>query len=338
MDKKLKINMISESAFTVQGHGVHTAFIETTRALNAREDTDVVTNKFRRPADITHIHTIGLYGLAHLLFGAGKKVVSAHVVPDSFVGSLIGAKYWYWLAKLYLKFFYGRADLVLAVSQSVADQLRDKLKLKVPIALVYNPVDTHRYEHSATKKAVARQQLGIKPEEFVIMCCGQIQPRKGFDTFLDLARHMPDIRFIWVGGMPFKKLAADAGEMNDLIKNAPANVMLPGVVALESVAAYYLASDVFLLPSHQETFGLVIVEAAAAGLPVVLRNIPDYQDTFAKYALLAEEAGFADVIKRLRTDSTAYATARAESRQIAKRFDGKRIAGDLVFEYRKLLD
>lgn len=82
----MKINLISESEFTVQGHGVHTAFIEMYNGLKSAGFE--VEKNGKIPADIVHIHTIGPYSLAKLLFASGKKIVSAHVVPESFVGSL----------------------------------------------------------------------------------------------------------------------------------------------------------------------------------------------------------------------------------------------------------
>src|SRR5689334_20283862 len=89
----MKVNVVSESAFTVQGHGVHTAFTETVDALRDYTDWEVAANG-RERADVVHIHTVGPYSLARLLWWRGAKVVSAHVTPDSFVGSLVGAKYW----------------------------------------------------------------------------------------------------------------------------------------------------------------------------------------------------------------------------------------------------
>ena len=57
--------MISESEFTVQGHGVHTAYKEITDALRKRKDIDIEVNT-DRPADIIHIQTMGLYDLSTL--------------------------------------------------------------------------------------------------------------------------------------------------------------------------------------------------------------------------------------------------------------------------------
>jgi 1,2-diacylglycerol-3-alpha-glucose alpha-1,2-galactosyltransferase len=115
VEKDVRVTQVSESEFTVQGHGVHTAYKELTNALKKRDDVEVVVNQYTQ-TDITHIHTVGLYSLRHLLFSPSKKVVSAHIVPESLVGSLVGVKLWLPLAKLYLRWFYNRADLLFAVS------------------------------------------------------------------------------------------------------------------------------------------------------------------------------------------------------------------------------
>ena len=119
---RIVVNMISESEFTVQGHGVHTAYKEITGALKKQPVVDIAINT-NRPADIVHVQTVGMYALGRLLRKNGKKIVSAHLVPDSFIGSLRAAKYWKPVGKLWLKFFYGRADLVLACSKMVYDEL-----------------------------------------------------------------------------------------------------------------------------------------------------------------------------------------------------------------------
>ena len=116
----MKVNLVSESTFTTKEHGVHSAFLQTKRMLE-EQGLDVLVNSFGK-ADITHIHTVGPYSLTHLLKNK-KVVVSAHVIPNSFIGSLIFANYWLPAAKVYLKFFYNKADLVLAVAPKVKGEL-----------------------------------------------------------------------------------------------------------------------------------------------------------------------------------------------------------------------
>jgi 1,2-diacylglycerol-3-alpha-glucose alpha-1,2-galactosyltransferase len=334
--KRLRIKQISESAFSVQGHGVHTAFVETVRALEKRTDTKVYSNARRVRVDVTHIHTIGLYSLAFLLFGSGKKVVSAHVVPASFVGSLVLAKYWLPLASWYVKWFYNRADLVIAVSDATKRELQ-ALGVKRPIEVMYNMVDTSRYIPARTAKSAARKKLGIAEDAFVIIGAGQVQPRKRVDSMVTAAKACPELTFMWVGGMPFGKVAADNAKMQRMMDRAPKNMLFPGIVPLEDIKQYYWAADVFFLPSDQETFGLVVVEGAAAGLPVVLRDIPDYTETFSDVALLVSEKDFAPTFRRLHTDHAYYENLKRKAKKLAERFDSGRSADRLMELYEELV-
>lgn len=333
--EKLRITMVSESEFTVQGHGVHTAYQELTTALQRRPDVEVAVNRFG-PADITHLHTIGAYSLAHLLSGGGKKVISAHVTPDSFVGSLIGAKYWQPFAKIYLRWFYNRGDLVFAVSEKTKHDL-NALGVHKPIEVFHNIIDTKKYENDASTKAQARRALDIPPEAFVVVGAGQVQPRKRVDSMVAMAKALPDVRFIWVGGMPFKRAAANYAQMQQMIEGAPENFICTDVVPHEHVRQYLQASDVFILPSEQETFGLVVVEAAAAGLPVVLRDLPDYDETFRGDAVMCSEAEFVPAIQKLREDTAHREAMAAAARRIARRFDSAAGAAAAVASYRRLL-
>ena len=336
MNKPIKVSMISESAFTVQGHGVHTAFIELTNALKKRPDVTVTVNS-GTTADITHIHTVGLYSLRHLLFGSSKKVVSAHIVPASLVGSLVGAKFWLPLASRYLKWFYNRADLVFAVSDETKRVLLS-IGVKSPIEVMYNVIDTTRYRTTPDDKAVARKTLSIRADAWVVVGAGQVQPRKRIDSFVGAAKQLPETRFIWVGGMPFGKLAAENGPMQRYIDEATDNVNFTGVIKLEEVKQYYQAADVFWLPSEQETFGLVVVEAAAAGLPVMLRNISDYGETFASDAILVEENDVVPMLELLRSDKTFYKKAVAQASHIAQRYDAVAGAERIVTSYKSILN
>lgn len=335
MADKIRVNMVSESVFTVQAHGVHTAFMEMTNALKARSDIDVVVNKFRRPADITHIQTFGPYSLMHLLFGSGKKVVSVHVVPDSLVGSIVGAKYFYGLAKWYMRLFYGRADLLLAVSKMVETTLQVQLKIKKPIVVLYNTVDMSTFATTASDKQAARQKLGIDIAKKVVVGNGQIQPRKRFDLFCDAAKALPDMQFIWIGGITFKRLGADYQHQQQLVDTKPANVLVTGVISHDDVKQYLQASDIFFLPSEQENHPMAVLEAAGVGLPVVVRNIPEYDDTFGGDVIRGKDDSFVALIRRLMTDKVFYADAVAKARDIAIRFDSKAGGQKLVDAYQR---
>ena len=329
--------MISESTFTVRGHGVHTAFLEMTHALAVRGDVSVVINKFRRRADITHIHTFGPYSLLHVWFGSGKKVISVHVVPDSLVGSIAGAKQFYGLAKWYMQHFYGRADLLLPVSNMVNDTLHQQLHIKKPTQVLYNTVDMSVYKTAPGDKAVARTALNVPDDSQVIVSCGQIQPRKRFDVFCNVAKALPAVTFIWVGGIPFKHLGADYTHMHQLLDTKPANVTVTGVIEHENVKRYLQAADIFFLPSDQENHPMAVLEAAGVGLPIVVRDIPEYDDTFKNDVMRGEDATFADLIKQLGSDDTFRKQAVQGAADIAARFDSQAGGERLVKIYRSII-
>lgn len=334
---QLRVNIISESAFTTQGHGVHTAFVETVDGLKALGNIRVAAND-RKKADVVHIHTVGPYSLRYLLFASGVKVVSAHVTPDSFVGSLIGAKYWYGIAKWYLRWFYNRADAVLAVSGEVEHELKT-MGVHKPIYLVPNTINTKQFHYTQAERTAARAALGIKPDQKLVIGVGQVQPRKGMDSFAAAAKALPDTRFIWVGGMPFKRLAAAHAGMERLMRRHPANLSFTGVINHEEVIAYYRAADVFFLPSHQETFGIVIVEAAAASLPVLVRDLDQYRQTFNQehYLTGTDNAEFIKQLKRLVQDEPYRKKAVRASKAIAEQYDSARGAESLVEIYQEII-
>jgi 1,2-diacylglycerol-3-alpha-glucose alpha-1,2-galactosyltransferase len=338
MNEKRKINMVSESTFTVQGHGVHTAFEEMTHALQARPDTDVKVNNFRRGADITHIQTFGPYSLLHLWFGSGKKVVSVHVVPDSLVGSIAGAKHFYGLAKWYMKLFYGRADLLLSVSRMVDDILHSQLHIKKPTKVLYNTVDMATYQTTPADKAAARKKLKIAPDAFMVVGNGQIQPRKRFDLFCKVAQELPDMQFIWVGGIPFKHLGADYNHMQQLVDQKPANVTVTGVIMHDNVKAYLQAADVLFLPSDQENHPMAVLEAAGVGLPIVVRDLPEYDDTFKDDVVRGTDSSFTTLIGRLKTDEAFYKVATQGAQAIASRFDSHAGGEQLMQAYKEVLE
>lgn len=330
--------MISETTFTVRGHGVHTAFIEMTKGVSSLPELDVIVNKFRK-AEITHLQTIGLYSALHLLSPrGGKKVVSVHVIPDSLIGSIKGAEKVARLSRAYLKWFYGKADMLLPVSEETEKSLKEDMGLRNRSQVLFNTVNSVEYITTSLDKETTRKSLGIKPDEFVVMGNGQVQPRKRFDTFVAVAKQLPDIKFIWVGGIPFKNLGADHKHMQELMDNAPENVTITGVIELEEVRKYLKSANAFFLPSDQENHPLALLEAAASNLPMVVRDIPQYDSAFGNDVLRGDDSTFTAIIKKLVSDKNYYSKAVEGSKLVAKRFDTPNAAKELLRIYTELVE
>lgn len=332
--------MVSESDISVQGHGVHTAYDEMASALERRDDVEVIRGKFGEEidCDVIHLHTFGTHAWRKMAQDGPKKVVSAHVVPASLVGSIVLAKYWLFAARAFMRWFYNRADKVLAVSNTVAETLHEELYVpKSKIEVFYNTIDMKQYATTDAHKKAARKKLHINKSDFVVLGNGQVQPRKRLDVFIKMAQELPDVTFVWVGGIPFKHLGADYVHMQQMIADAPKNLTVTGVIPHEDVFDYFASADVFCLPAEQENHPMCVLEAAGAGLPIVLRDIPEYDDTFGNDAIRCGDDDFVAAVAKLRKNASFYKQQQQKTKAIAKRFDSSEAAAKLVKMYRQLV-
>ncbi len=110
------------------------------------------------------------------------------------------------------------------------------------------------------------------PEALRLLAVGRLSHYKGFDILLDALAHVPDARLVLVGtGEEDAKLRERAR-----VLGLADRVSFRGDVDDGSLRALYRAADVFVLPSldRSEAFGIVLLEAMRAGLPVVASDIP----------------------------------------------------------------
>lgn len=331
--KRLKVNLLYPTN-APGGHGVETAFKEMVNGLSERKDVEVMINSWQ-PADIIHLHGSDPVSVLKLWRHKGKRVVSGHLTRGSMVGSLsnwvIPFLFWYY------KRIYKMAEAMVAVSATTRDNLIKEFGIKVPIAVIENSIDIKTMATTPEQKKAFRRELGYSKEDFIIVSNGQIQPRKKFDEFVNVARLLPEYKFIWVGGIPFKGVAADEGKLNQLIEDSPKNLYVTNVIPLGKARKYMRMSDVYFHPAIQETFGIAIVEGAAAGLPVVLRDIVDYDHTFRPNAIMSKPEDFVKNIKKLATNKKFYTQMKAESTKLASRYDDSVAAEKLVKFYRQVL-
>jgi 1,2-diacylglycerol-3-alpha-glucose alpha-1,2-galactosyltransferase len=329
-DRAPIVNLVSETAEGLQGHGVHTVFLETRDALE-RSGVDVRVNS-REPADIVHVQTMGLSSLSFLIGNKDHAVVTMHFVPESFLGSFVGARAWLPLSSVYMRIFLRRASHIVAVSPDVADWL-ERTDIGVPVHLVPNAIDAAQFRVGTHVRPEVREGLGIARDAFVALSVGQVQPRKGVEAFVATARSLPDVTFVWAGGMPFKRLSAGHDHMLRVMAAAPENCHFIGEVAHEDMPGIYAAADCLFFPSNQETFGLTIVEAAAAGLPLLLKDLPTYVPLFGDHYIAANEDSYAEWLTTLRDDPPLRAAYAASACALASRFDARQLAERLLRVY-----
>jgi len=177
-----------------------------------------------------------------------------------------------------------------------------------------------------------------------VLFVGRLEKRKGLRYLLrawpSVLQRVPDARLVVVGrGRPlegYKRFALRQGWSDE-------DVVFAGYVATEDLPRYYQACSVFCAPNTgQESFGIVLLEAMAAGAPIVASDIPGYRDvvTNGVEGLLVERQkpeAIADALVRLLANTELRASMRRAGQQKAQRFDWPRVAAQVFSYYQEVL-
>jgi glycosyltransferase involved in cell wall biosynthesis len=244
--------------------GIQRAYENQLRALRAA-GIDVTTDP-RDDFDLLHVHSIGprsVY-LVEKYLGRRPVVIHGHTTAEDFANSFVMSDSIAPYLGRFLRYYYGKADVLIAPSAYARDVLRS-YEVDRPIEVVSNGVDVRRFGPTARRKRLlARSRFALRG--VVIFAVGLVFMRKGVDMFCEVARLAPALSFVWFGRM-YKAVKA---ETLRIVEAAPPNVRFTGFV--EDVTDAYAGGDVFFFPSLVENEGIAILEAAAAGRPLVLRE------------------------------------------------------------------
>jgi glycosyltransferase involved in cell wall biosynthesis len=219
-------------------------------------------NAFR--PDVVHIATEATLGLSVLRFARrrGLAVVSSfHTNFDQYSGHYrVGwARNAIWR---YLRWFHNRTAETYVPSETTIRQL-DRLGFE-RMVLWKRGVDRSLFRPERLGRIELRRALGWSADDLVVTYVSRIAPEKNVDYLADaltiVAERRPDVRILLVGDGPTRPaLAQRIGHF----------AHFAGYRQGEDLADHYAASDIFAFCSLTETFGNVVLEAMASGLPVV---------------------------------------------------------------------
>lgn len=201
----------------------------------------------------------------------------------------------------------------------------------IPSSLIPNGIDRDFFKRDENKRKTFREKYNINGDEKVVLTVAQQTPRKGIYDFIELSKKYPHMRWVWVGGFPYGIFSKDYLKIKQMKSQCGDNVIFTGFVP--DIIEPYSGADVFFMPSHAETFGLVILEALSCSLPVVARNIPEFKEIFGdsvQFFDKIDEAGLC-----LQDDE---ALKDGESRSFTEQYDIKKIATMHYDLYRRLVE
>ena len=271
----MRVHLYTGSLELVRRSGVGQA-VAHQRAMLESAGVEVVES-WALPADAVHINTVlpdaPLAAWRARLRGE-RVVVYGHSTMEDFRNSFVGSNRLAPLFKQWLRLCYNRGDVVLTPTP-YARNILDGYGLRPPVQVLSNGVDTDFFAPDPARRLAFRQAYGLKDTDRAVISVGHFMERKGILDFIQLARRMPDVRFFWFG---YTDPALVPRKIRKAMAAAPDNVSFPGFLSQEALRDAYCGADAFLFCSHEETEGIVVLEALACGTPTLLRDIPVYQD------------------------------------------------------------
>jgi glycosyltransferase involved in cell wall biosynthesis len=274
--------------------------------------------------DIVHLagpFVLGPHGLS-VARALGVPVV-AHYQTDIArcaehfgLGALAG------LARRRLLDLHNDCDATFAPTPSVARELRERGMLRVHVC--GRGVDTRLF-HPTRRDPRLRVRLTGARDRPLLLYVGRLSPEKNLAALIAVARALPDYPLLIVGDGPARGILAA-----ELVGR---NVYIAGLLQGQDLAAAYASADMFLFPSATETFGQVVREAMASGLPVIGVRAGGVQDLIrdGETGLLCapgDEAALIAAVEHLAEDATLRRTMGAAARQEAERH-----TWDAVFDH-----
>lgn len=302
------INMLS-SADKVKGQGVGSAYLEQLDLVtNGLDDRYVVEVNKKECADIMHYHTINpeFYVTLPYVKARGCVTVGAvHFLPETVDGSLQLPKV---VTKAFYKYiisFYKSMDYLVTVNPYFIDKLEEYGVPRSKVTYIPNYVSKEKfYKMDDLAKKAVRAKHGIDENKFVVLCAGQLQMRKGIFDFIEIAKAMPDVQFIWAGGFSFGNITSGYKEVKNILDNPPKNVKFTGIVDRQVMNELYNIANVMFLPSYNELFPMIILEAMNCNTPILLRDLDIYPKILFDFYLKGNtNEEFIGYINRLKNDA-----------------------------------
>lgn len=300
------INMLS-SADLVKGQGVSSAYHEQVSLVSEglKGKYDVLINSKKR-CDINHFHTINPEFFIYLSMDKKKysNVGYVHFLPETVEESLdipkAGKKMFY----KYMIEFYKNMDYLVTVNPYFIGELEKYGINRDKVTYIPNYVSDSLFHVCSLEEVQnAKKAWEIPEDKFIVLGVGQVQTRKGVLDFIETAKKMPEVYFIWAGGFSFGAMTDGYKELKESIACAPENVKFLGIIDRSKMNELYNICDVMFLPSYNELFPMTILESMCVGKPILLRDLDIYKDILFNYYLKGENVDeFVKMIEMLKND------------------------------------
>ncbi len=267
----MKILLYTENEKMIRKSGLGKAIKHQIRALE--ENNIEYTTNPKDDYDIVHINFYGpkSYFLAKKAKKKGKKIIyHAHSTEEDFRNSFIFSNQIAPIFKKWLIKCYTLGDHILTPTP-YSKHLLEGYGIKNPITDISNGIDVEFFKKNEKLGKEFRKKYGYKSHDKIIMGVGLYIERKGILDFVELAKRLPQYKFIWFGHSP---LSVSPIKIRKAVNTKLDNLIFAGYVEPEILKGAYSGCNLYLFPTLEETEGIPIIEACSAHIPALIRDIP----------------------------------------------------------------
>ena len=219
--------------------------------------------------DFTHIHTStpGPMGLAAL---AAARILQLpiygtyHTSFPQYASQLTGDADMESLMWTGMVWYYNQLDRVYVPSRATGEEIQAHGIHADKISLYPRGIDISRF-HPSHASGFWSERYGLEPKSLKLLYVGRVSREKNLQilahAFLQIAQKREDVELIIVGDGPFRE------ELQTIMDRT--RTVFTGTLSGLELAQAYASSDIFIFPSTTDTFGNVVLEAQASGLPVI---------------------------------------------------------------------
>lgn len=271
----MKVLLYTEGEKMTSNSGLGKAIKHQMKALESA-NVEYTTN-LKDDYDIIHINFYGprSYHLAKKAHRKGKKVVyHAHSTEEDFRSGFIFCKQLAPLFKRWLIKCYSLGDVIVTPTP-YSKRLLEGYGIKKKIYAISNGIELDLFKKDEAAGERFRKEYNYKKEDKVIIGIGLYITRKGIVDFVELAKRMPEYKFIWFGYSP---LAAATEDVRKAVNTKLDNLVFAGYVKQQVIKDAMNGCNVYLFPTYEETEGIPIIEACACKTTAIIRDIPIFEE------------------------------------------------------------
>lgn len=304
--------------------------IQNQRLMMKKEDIEF-TKSFNSDIDVLHLNILGpadIYRYFKAQLNNIPVVIHTHEIGENFKESFRFSTLLSPLVRIYVDFFYKRADLLICPSEYAAETL-SKRGIDTKKTVISNGLESSRLE--------GYQELENSKEKMVVVNLSLPFERKGLTDFIEVAKELPEIQFKWYG--PHLNSLLSSSKTNKLLKNPPKNVEFPGFA--DDVRKVFTEADIFFFPTKSETEGLSVFEAAYCETPVLIRDIDVYKNRFTnkENCLKAEsQEEFINQIKTLERNPKLRSKLSKNGKKVSEKLTVENLSEKLSKAYKTAIE